>query len=68
MTTLKKIGKVILWCLIGFVVVFALLAYGKNPKHISYGVSFSEFYVNELGLPWKEVYRATLDELHVKKL
>lgn len=68
MNSLKKVSKLFAWCAIGGAVVFVLLSYGKNPDRISYGVSFSKQYSDELGLSWKEIFIATLDELHVKKL
>lgn len=48
--------------------LFFLLTLPPVPKDITYGVTFSELYAKELGLDWREVYRATLDELGVKKL
>lgn len=48
-------------------VLFAL-SYRATPERISYGVSFSVPYAEELGLDWKEVYRAMLDDLGVKRL
>lgn len=46
----------------------SLLAYTPKPEHISYGASFSTLYAVELGLDWKAVYRAMLDDLGVRKL
>ncbi len=37
------------------------------PSNISYGVTFSTFHAEELGLDWKVVYRAALDELGIRK-
>jgi hypothetical protein len=39
-----------------------------HPDTITYGVSFNTPYAKELGLPWREVYIAILDELQVRHL
>lgn len=38
------------------------------PADVTYGATFSSFHAKELGLDWKEAYRATLDDLGVRKL
>lgn len=45
-----------------------LLTRGTTPERVTYGVTFSTLYSEEIGLDWREVYRATLDELGVKHL
>lgn len=47
---------------------FALLTLNPVPERIEYGVSFSTFHAEELGLDWKETYAAILDDLQVRKL
>ena len=49
------------------IILFAL-SYKPKVKNITYGVSFNTFYARELGLNWREVYDATLDDLHVRQL
>ncbi len=51
-------------------VLFVCYAFWHIPKPttISYGVSFNTPYTKELGLSWKEVYTALLDDLGVKKV
>lgn len=49
-------------------IVFFLLARKEVPERITYGMSFNTMYAEELGLPWKEVYDAFLDELGVRHL
>lgn len=59
---------------IGLAVLLALSAltllvwsYGTpHPSSITYGVSFNTPYARELGLDWKEVYTALLDDLGVR--
>ena len=44
------------------------LAQSTPPEEITYGASFNTFYATELGLDWKEVYDAMLDDLGVRQL
>jgi hypothetical protein len=44
------------------------LSYRPAPEKIAYGMSFSVSYAEELGLNWKDAYRAMLDDLGVKRL
>lgn len=44
------------------------LARKPVPPHITYGMSFNTPYARELGLDWKEVYDAILDDLKVRHL
>ena len=47
--------------------VLALLALGTPvPKHITYGVTFSKYHADELGLDWRAAYDAILGDLNVK--
>lgn len=63
---LRTIGKILLITVLLFIIVFAYLSIRVVPKHITYGVSFSKLHANELGLDWKETYRAILDDLGVR--
>lgn len=49
-------------------VALAALSYRPVPERIEYGVTFSPMYAEELGLEWRTVYRAMLEELGVKHL
>src|SRR3972149_2790253 len=68
MNYFKKTLKALACFIAALVVVFFLLSYGKDPEHISYGVSFSQYYSEELGLSWKDTLASVLDELRVRKL
>ncbi|SRR6056297_852479 len=52
-----------------FIIVF-LLSGGKvyKKEKLEYGVTFSQLKARNLGLDWKELYLATLDDLGVKKI
>jgi len=63
----KKILKVCLITLSVFVLLYFALSLRKLPEKISYGVSFSKFHTDELGLSWQEVYTAILDDLRVQR-
>lgn len=58
------IGLIVL----GLLVAAALwyLAQSEAPEQITYGASFNTFYATDLGLDWKQVYDAMLDDLHVR--
>ena len=64
--------KIVLYSSLGFLVIvfFALwlLAQKPQPEEIKYGMSFNTLYARELGLDWREVYDAILDDLHVRRL
>lgn len=47
---------------------FVLVTVKPVAKEVTYGMTFSTMHARELGLDWKEVYRATLDDLGVRKL
>jgi len=57
---------------IGLIILACLAIYfstGKAPeKQISYGVTFSQYFSEQMGLDWQETYKAILDDLGVKKL
>lgn len=46
----------------------ALLAQKEKPEEITYGMSFNTLYARELGLDWRTVYDAILDDLGVRHL
>lgn len=48
--------------------LFIAFTLREAPTYASYGVTFSNFHAEELGLDWKETYRALLDDLGVRKL
>lgn len=50
-----------------FVVIVLIRTIRIAPDHISYGVSFSKYHADELGLSWREVYRALLDDMGVRE-
>lgn len=70
--TKHKFHPITLALLAGVVLLFvALTAYTiwfnfipREPPHL--GVTFSTTYSEQLGLDWKDVYLASLDELHVR--
>lgn len=64
---IRLIFKVLFLALIAFM-TFALITLDPIPEKIEYGVSFSTFHAEELGLDWKETYTAILDDLQVRKL
>jgi hypothetical protein len=65
----KIISKPAFWILAAiFIIWLVVLNGGPEAKHIDYGVTFSEPYAKSLGLDWKQVYLATLDDLKVKNL
>ncbi len=52
-----------------FFVFFFVLYSNSGPKeNIEYGVTFSQVQAMDLGLNWKEVYKATLEDLQVKNI
>jgi len=67
----KIIKKILLILLIFFLILFGYLFIGKElprAKEIKWGVTFSQKHATELGLDWKAVYLAILDDLKVKNL
>lgn len=62
---MKKIFKFLI--IIGIIaIILFLLSVRKIPTEFTYGVSFSKFHSDELGLDWKKVYLALLDELKIR--
>lgn len=64
--------KKVLYSILGLLVVMVfsiwLLAQKPTPTEITYGMSFNTPYARELGLNWREVYDAILDDLQVRHL
>lgn len=50
-----------------FFVNVVSLNLGLEERDVDFGATFSRIYAEELGLDWKEVYLASLDELHVRR-
>ncbi len=71
---LKKIAKFIGWtlaaALAGVVLLFIYfnLPVSQKNEQAQLGVTFSARYASDIGLNWKEVYLATLDDLGAKKI
>jgi hypothetical protein len=57
------LGLIVLLLACGF-----FLAQKPVPEQITYGMSFTTSYASELGLNWKEVYDAYLDDLQIRHL
>jgi hypothetical protein len=67
MKTFKKIIKIVGIALSVLVLFFLVLSFRTIPKSISYGVSFSKFHSDELGLPYRTVLLSLLDDLNVRR-
>ncbi len=63
----KKIKKIIIMISI-ILVAYFVISFRNIPEEVDYGVSFNTLYARELGLEWKDVYDAILDDLNVKKI
>jgi hypothetical protein len=63
------IKAAIQFLLVALVVLVAFLALTLRPvpANVSYGVTFSNFHAEELGLDWKSVYTAALDDLGIRQ-
>lgn len=57
------IGVIALILFVGFV----FFTVKPIAREVDYGMSFSTMHAEELGLDWKEVYRAALDDLGIRK-
>lgn len=59
------------WCggvTVVVVVLLAILSIRPVPEKIEYGVTFTKYFADELGIDWIDAYQATLDDLNVRKL
>jgi len=53
--------------IVGIVVLILFsFSFRKMPAQLTYGVSFSKFHSDELGLDWKKTFLALLDDLKVR--
>src|SRR3989344_1798008 len=65
---IKKILIFVLWLVAVLVVGVTILAwFSAPPQKVDYGVSFSKFHADELGLNWKEAFLAILNDLKVRR-
>lgn len=64
----KNVKIIILIIVVVFIVLLFLYLNSPSPSadKLTYGVSFSRFHADELGLDWKETYLAILNDLRVK--
>lgn len=67
-TLVKRILLLVLAAVLFLVAVGVFLIQKEKPETITYGLSFNVPYARELGLDYKEVYTALLDELGVRHL
>ncbi len=51
---------------IGLILFILNLPFTASKKGVEFGATFSPKYAESLGLPWKEVYLASLDELNIR--
>lgn len=65
-----KFLKTTSYILVAIIFFILVLSQGKDYKkeELEYGVTFSQKQATDLGLDWKQVYLAMLDDLQVKKL
>lgn len=50
------------------IILYAFFSYAKKVEKPEYGVSFNTVYAEELGLNWKTVYDAIIQDLEVKRI
>jgi hypothetical protein len=68
---LKKIIKMTLLILLAIVliiIIFFFIGFSKPKQDTLFGVNFSQKHAEGLGLDWKQVYSAILDDLEVKNI
>lgn len=67
---MKKKLKKILFLFFSFIFVmtsfYFVLSLRKEPENIQYGISFNTLYAEELGLDWRKVYDAIIEDLKIK--
>lgn len=68
MKFLVKVLKVVLVLFFSSFVFFLIFSYRPNPENIKYGVSFSKYRAEELGLDYKTAFISIMDDLGVRKL
>lgn len=67
----KKNIKMILLILLGLILIifiYFFVGYSSPREDISWGVNFSQKHAERLGLDWKKVYAAVLDDLEARNL
>lgn len=64
----RNVSKNLLIIFAALIVLVFILQIKKIPETIIYGVSFSKFHSDELGLNFREVYQAILYDLGVRRL
>jgi len=67
----KAIGLTTAVILVVIIIVFYYLAYATTPnpdRPIYWGATFSQKFASDMGLDWKETYRAILYDLGVRRL
>lgn len=57
--------KKLFLALLAVFVFFLILQARPFPSQVEYGVSFSEYRSDEMGVPWKDVFDASVDELGI---
>lgn len=63
----SRVKKVLIAFLVVFIIFFVFSFDFSSGEDLSYGVSFSRFHTDELGLDWKETYLAILNDLDLKR-
>lgn len=64
----KFFFKLFISIIIIIIAVIYFFGRSQEPEKITYGITFSQKYAQELDLNWPEAYLALLDDLRVKKL
>lgn len=64
---MKKFLTIIGLLTFSFVLLWVILATYPIPQNVSYGVSFSKFHSDELGVNWKDTFDGILNDLNVRK-
>jgi len=67
MRFLKSFFKFILVLSFSIFVFFLVFSYRPNPEEIKYGVSFSKYRAEELGLDYRQLFISILDDLGVRR-
>lgn len=65
---MKRLAVWSIGILAALVLALVALSYRAEPESIEYGMTFSARYAEELGLDWRETYRAMLDDLGVRRV
>lgn len=69
---IKKFKKTSITLAIFALILILIFILSRGPAHsredMKYGITFSNFHAQDLGLDWKEAYLEILDELEIEKL